>query len=125
MSAGTADNTAGAFSPFTLEVSRDDGDQEPTALTVDTPPGFLASLRGVAYCPEATISGLLAGAYNGRQEQAAPLCPAVEPPRFDQGRRRARDAARSTSAATSTWRGPYKGAPLSLLVVIPAVSGPV
>ncbi len=74
--AGTADNTAGAFSPFTLEMSRADGDQEPTAITAHTPPGFLASLRGVAYCPEAAISGLLGGAYNGREEQAAPLCPA-------------------------------------------------
>ena len=54
VNAGSANNTAGAFSPFTLEMSRADGDQEPTAITAHTPPGFLASLRGVAYCPEST-----------------------------------------------------------------------
>src|SRR5262249_42456137 len=58
VNAGSADNTAGAFTPFTVEASRVDGDQEPTALKVSTPPGFLASLRGVAYCPEPTISDL-------------------------------------------------------------------
>ena len=123
VNAGSANNTAGAFSPFTLEMSRADGDQEPTAITAHTPPGFLASLRGVAYCPEATISGLLGGAYNGRQEQAAPLCPAAS--RLGFIKVGAGPGSRPIYVGGDVYMGgPYRGAPLSLLVVIPAVSGP-
>jgi hypothetical protein len=123
VNAGSADNTAGAFTPFTVEASRDDGDQEPTALMVSTPPGFLASLRGVAYCPETTISGLVGGAYSGRQEEAAPLCPAAS--RIGFIKAGAGPGTRPLYVGGDVYlAGPYKGAPLSLLVVIPAVSGP-
>ena len=104
-------------------MSRADGDQEPTAITAHTPPGFLASLRGVAYCPEATIAGLLGGAYNGRQEQAAPLCPAAS--RLGFVKVGAGPGSRPIYVGGDVYMGgPYRGAPLSLLVVIPAVSGP-
>ena len=76
VSAGSADNTAGKFSPFTLETTRNDGEQDTTAITVKTPPGLLASLRGVTYCPEPAIALLESGAYGGRQELASPSCPA-------------------------------------------------
>src|SRR6185312_14345757 len=42
--AGSADNTAGAYSPFGLEVYRDDGDQNLSAISLDQPPGFAAKL---------------------------------------------------------------------------------
>ncbi|HEY1354788.1 MAG TPA: hypothetical protein VGF09_00590 [Solirubrobacterales bacterium] len=123
VNAGSADNTAGAFAPFTVEASRDDGDQEPTALKVSTPPGFLASLRGVAYCPEPAISGLLSGAHSGRQEQAAPLCPAAS--RIGFIKAGTGPGTRPLYVGGDVYlAGPYRGAPLSLLVVIPAVSGP-
>ena len=123
VNAGSADNSAGAFSSFTVEASRDDGDQEPTALKVDTPPGFLASLRGVAYCPEPAISSLLTGTYGGRQEQAAPLCPAAS--RLGFVKVGAGPGSRPIYVGGDVYMGgPYRGAPLSLLVVIPAVSGP-
>jgi hypothetical protein len=123
VNAGSADNTAGAFTPFTVEASRDDGDQEPTALTVSTPPGFLASLRGVAYCPEPAISVLLGGAYSGRQEQAAQLCPAAS--RIGYIKAGTGPGTRPLYVGGDVYlAGPYRGAPLSLVVVIPAVSGP-
>ncbi len=122
--AGTADNTAGHFSPLTLQASRADGNQEPTGVTVDTPPGFLASLRGVTYCPEAVISGLRTGAYGGgREEQASPACPASS--RIGAARVGAGPGTRPVYVGGNVYfAGPYKGAPVSLVVVIPAVSGP-
>ncbi len=120
---GSADNTAGNFSPFTVQVSRDDGEQNLSGVTLKTPPGFLASLRGVSYCPEAVISRLQGGAYKGLEERAAPSCPASS-----------HVGAISAGAGPGTrpvyvggdlyLAGPYKGGPVSLLAVVPAVSGP-
>src|SRR5262249_59736977 len=69
-------NTAKRFAPFVFTVPRPDGDQNLTAVNVSTPPGFLASLRGVTYCPEAALAKLGGPGYAGRAEQAAPACPA-------------------------------------------------
>jgi hypothetical protein len=121
--AGTADDTAGSFSPLTLEVDRDDGDQTPVALTVSTPPGLLASLRGVSYCPESAIARLSGGGYTGLEEQTAPLCPSSS--RIGSVMAGAGPGTRPVYVGGDVYlAGPYKGAPLSLLVVIPAVSGP-
>jgi hypothetical protein len=123
LEAGTADNTAGTFSPFTLQASRDDGDQNLTALTVRTPPGLLASLRGVAYCPDATIAALRGGAYSGREEQASPSCPAAS--RIGSVKAGAGPGTRPVYVGGDVYlAGPYRGAPVSLLAVVPAVVGP-
>lgn len=121
--AGTAENTAGAFSPFTLAASRDDGDQEPAGLIVDTPPGLLASLRGVAYCSEQAIANLQGGAYRGRDELAAPSCPASS--RLGSIKAGAGPGTRPVYVGGDVYlAGPYKGAPVSLLAVVPVLSGP-
>jgi hypothetical protein len=123
VSGGTADNSAGSFSPLTIEMNRDDGDQSPVALTVSTPPGLLASLRGVSYCPESAIAGLTDGGYGGRAEQSAPLCPASS--RLGSVMAGAGPGTRPVFVGGDVYlAGPYKGAPLSLLVAVPAVSGP-
>ena len=75
--AGVADRGAAVHSPFTFDTSRPDGDQDVSGINVDTPPGFTASLRGVPYCPEATIGQLGAAGYAGRTELASPACPAA------------------------------------------------
>jgi hypothetical protein len=121
--AGDADNNAGVHSPFTLQLSRADGDQNLTALNITTPPGFLATLIGVPYCPEAALAQLASPAYSGLAELAAPACPAAS---------QIGTATAGTGAGTHPLyspgkvylAGPYNGAPLSLEVVIPAVSGP-
>ena len=123
VAAGTMNNTAGQFAPFVFSVTRRDGDQNLTAVNVSTPPGFLASLRGVSYCPESALATLGNLAYPGRTELAAPACPAAS-----------QIGTASTSEGAGTHplftpgkvylAGPYKGAPLSLAVVVPAVSGP-
>ena len=87
-----------------------------------TPAGLSATLAGVTYCPAATLAGISAAPY-GLAEMASPSCPASS-----------RIGASSTAAGagdhpvhlpgTVYLSGPYKGAPLSLAVVTPAVSGP-
>jgi hypothetical protein len=94
-----------------------------TALNIVTPPGFLASLRGVPYCPEQAIERLYEPSYSGRAEQESPSCPVASQVGT------ASTAAGAGSRPLHTpgrvyLAGPYKGAPVSLVVVVPAVSGP-
>jgi hypothetical protein len=109
--------------PFTLQLSRADGDQNLTALNVTTPRGFLATLSGIPYCPESALATLAGSTYSGLAELGSPACPAAS---------QIGTAVAGTGAGTRQLHspgkvylaGPYKGAPLSLEVVIPAVSGP-
>ncbi|HEX7059191.1 MAG TPA: hypothetical protein VF176_05000 [Solirubrobacterales bacterium] len=121
--AGVTDNTAGQHSSFLVDLNRADGDQFLTGLDVRTPPGFSATLKGIPYCPEATITALQSSIYTGLQELASPACPADS---------EVGDVIAGAGSGSKPlhvpgkvyWAGPYKGAPLSLLIVIPAVSGP-
>ncbi len=121
--AGVADKTAGLHAPFSLTVNRPDGDQNLTALNVTTPPGFTATLAGVPYCPEATLAAMAAPGASGRAELAAASCPAGS-----QIGVASAGAGAGTHPVFLSGRvylaGPYRGAPLSLAVVTPAVSGP-
>ncbi len=76
--ASSVDPTAGAHSPFSLELTRSDGNQDLSALNVTTPPGFSATLKGIPYCPRAAIEAAAAQpGYSGQQEEANPSCPAA------------------------------------------------
>ncbi len=121
--AGSADTTAAKYSPFSFELTRDDGQQDLSAIGVQPPPGLLARLRGTPYCPDPTLTTLAASGQSGLAELAAPSCPAAS-----------RIGTTTTSVGAGTHplflggsvylAGPYRGAPLSLAVVVPAVSGP-
>jgi len=121
--AGVVDGTGGAHSPFSLALRRSDGEQNLTGLTVKTPPGFTATLKGIPYCSEAAIARLAVFGYSGLAEQASPVCPAAS---------QVGTAVAGAGAGTHPLyvpgkvylAGPYKGAPLSLVTVVPAVSGP-
>jgi hypothetical protein len=118
-----ADKSAGAHSTFSLVLERNDGDQNLTGITVTTPPGFSASLRGVPYCSEAGITRVAGAGYSGLVEQVSPACP----PASQIGTATAGAGAGSHPVhvgGTVYLAGPYRGAPLSLVVVVPAVSGP-
>ena len=121
--AGTRNNTAGSYAPFALAVGREDGEQDLTDLRVATPPGFSASLAGLSYCSEPAIARLSDSAYPGLTELASPSCP----PSSQVGTAVAAVGAGSRPLYVPGHvylAGPYRGAPLSLLFVIPAVSGP-
>jgi hypothetical protein len=127
LEAGVSDPLAGATSPFALTLSREDGEQRLRDLTLDTPPGLSAYLKGVPYCPDAAIAAARARSNpgDGALELAAPSCPAAS----QIGTVSAGAGAGPIPYHVNTGRvylaGPYKGAPLSLAIVVPAVAGPL
>ena len=74
--AGVVEKTAGKHAPFELTLTRNDGDQTLSGLTVQAPPGLSASLKGVAYCPEESLAALENPLYSGVAELSSPKCPA-------------------------------------------------
>ncbi|HEY5977953.1 MAG TPA: hypothetical protein VIT85_08860 [Solirubrobacterales bacterium] len=121
--ASSAGNTGGAHSPFAIELSREDGSQNLSGLTVKTPPGFSATLKGVSYCPETALDRLNGPGYSGVGELASSACPANS--QIGTATGGAGVGSRPLYVPGKVYlAGPYKGAPLSLVVVIPAVSGP-
>jgi len=116
-------NAAGGHSPFSVQLSRPDGDQNLEAIQIDTPPGFTATLKGVAKCPEATLQEIESSDWSGRSEQANPKCPSGS--QVGVSSAGAGAGSRPYYADGKVYLGgPYKGAPLSFAVVTPAVSGP-
>jgi hypothetical protein len=119
--AGTTGTQAGAYSPLVIKVGRKDGEQELKTLDFTLPKGLLAKLAGIPYCPEGAIQN--AEHKSGKEEQASASCPAAS-----------RIGSVDTAAGVGTepfhvggsvyLAGPYKGAPLSSVVVTPAVAGP-
>lgn len=119
--AGPLGRKAGAFSPFELHITRPDGAQEIRQVNVDLPPGMVAKLKGVKYCPEADIAA--AAGKSGASELAAPSCPNssfVGTTGIDAGS----GSAPFRTTGKVYLAGPYKGAPISMAFVTPAVAGP-
>ncbi len=115
-------NGAGAHSPFSINITRQDGDQTLATVGVHTPPGFSATLKGVPYCPDATLKAIEASP-NGRGELANPACPVAS--QVGVSSAGAGAGSKPFYAPGKVYlTGPYKGAPLSFTVVTPAVSGP-
>ncbi len=123
LGAGSANPTAGRHAPFRIDLIRTDGEQNLTGLTLATPPGFSGTLKGIPYCPDPTLANLAGGGVTGLAELASPSCPTSS---------KLGTATIGTGAGTHPLytegtvylAGPYKGAPLSLATVVPAVSGP-
>ena len=111
LEAGTVSNAAALHSPFTLQVSRPDGSQEPGTIDATLPEGLLAALKGVPECVEAAA--------------AAGTCTAAS----QVGTVTVGAGAGTNPFYVRTGRayltGPYKGAPLGLDFVVPAVAGPL
>jgi hypothetical protein len=119
--AGTSTPVAGSFSDFTLKLDRDDGDQFLGDLNFRMPPGFTGDLRGISYCPEGAI--VAASNNAGRSEQAVPSCPASS--QVGTSNVAAGPGSHPFHAVGKMYlSGPFKGAPLSLVAVTPALAGP-
>ncbi|MET0557925.1 MAG: hypothetical protein ABW065_04560 [Solirubrobacterales bacterium] len=121
LNAGTSNSEAGSFSSFTLNLDREDGDQYLKDLGFTMPPGLLGSLRGITYCPESAISA--AAGNSGMSEQSSPSCPSSS-----------QVGTTNVAAGPGThpfhavgrmfMAGPFKGAPLSMVAITPALAGP-
>jgi hypothetical protein len=119
--AGSQSPIAGAYTPFVLKLSRQDGSQELKGLNLTLPAGMAAKFAGVAECSGGAIAS--AESKTGKQEQATSSCPASShlgtvtvgagagpAPYYVKG--------------DAYLAGPYKGAPLSMAIITPAVAGP-
>lgn len=118
---GALNNSAGAHSPFVLRLTRRDGEQDLTRFSVSLPPGVTATLAGVGQCPEAAIAA--ARLKSGASELAAPSCPASA--RVGGVLAGAGVGSELTYVGGSLYlAGPWEGAPISTVAIVPAVAGP-
>ncbi len=108
--AGSVNADAGAFSPFTLSVTRDEGEQSLAGIQLHAPPGLSAMLSSVPLCQEAQAStggcpeasrvgGSLVTAGAGSQPLRMP--------------------------GNIYLTGPYEGAPFGLSIATDAAAGPL
>lgn len=125
LSAGTTEPLAGRYSPFVLKIGRDDGTQRIDRVDTTLPQGLTGRLASIPYCSEAQIAAAEArkNPEEGKLEQSSPSCPAAS----DLGTVAVAAGAGPYPVHASGHAylaGPYKGAPLSLAVIVPAVTGP-
>jgi hypothetical protein len=119
--AASDSTAAGKYSPFHVSIGRPDGQQELKVVNVTLPKGLVGRLAGIPYCSDAAIAA--AEGSSGRNQQAHPSC-------------ESNSAIGTVTTKTGTGgaplslpgvaylAGPYKGAPLSMAIITPAVSGP-
>jgi hypothetical protein len=99
----------GSASPFNLAVSRPDGSQEISSIDATLPEGVTAVLRGVPPCAEAQAATGTCGASSQVGSVSAKVGAGTNPFQIAGG--------------AVYLAGPYKGAPLSLSIVVPAQAG--
>ena len=121
LSAGTLNNNAGSFSPVSLRMTRNDGEQEITSFSAKLPPGLVGKLAGVATCSDGAIEA--AKLKTGTQENVNQSCPAAS----QVGHSLAGAGVGSVLAYAPGkvyLAGPYKGSPLSIAAITSATVGP-
>jgi hypothetical protein len=122
-SGGTLNPVAGSYSTFLFRLFRQDDEQELSQVTSILPPGLVAKIAGIPFCPDQAIASISAAEGAGKSELNNPACPAASQigtisaglgagpgPNYFPGK--------------VYLAGPYKGAPLSLAVVAPGLAGP-
>jgi hypothetical protein len=110
LSAGTASIQAGGFSPLTVTVGREDGQQALQGLRLALPPGLEGVLSGVPLCPEAQANAGTCGAASEIGETTLSAGLGGDPLTITGGRVYLTE--------------PYEGAPFGLSIEVPARVGP-
>jgi hypothetical protein len=115
LQAGVANPVAGAKSPLTVRITRQDGEQNISKIEVTLPKGEIANLKGLEVCPDALApsGNCPAGSQVGIATTAlgTGAFPLFTP-----------QAGKDPTALY--FAGPYKGAPYSLITKVPAQAGP-
>jgi hypothetical protein len=113
--AGSTDSQGGAFSPFVTTITREDSEQNIAGLALTLPRGLAASFAGIPHCegaaaetgacpPESRIGKVVSAVGVG----PAPLW-----------------VPQAGKRPTAVYLGgPYKGAPTSIVAVVPKQAGP-
>ena len=110
LAAGMTNIQAGAFSPFTMTMSREDGQQNLKSIELHMPPGLSGVLTGVLLCGEAQADAGTCPAASLVGETTVSVGLGSDP--F------------TVKGGQVFLTGPYKGAPFGLSIVNPAVAGP-
>jgi hypothetical protein len=108
--AGTTNNQAGAFSPFTLAFGRGDADEFFSGLSMLLPPGLSGTLSGVSLCKEPQASQGVCGPESLIGHVQVLTGPGAEPFLVTGGQVFLTES--------------YKGAPFGLSIMVPAKAGP-
>lgn len=115
LNAGTGNPVAGRTAPFILRLTREDGEENVSAIQATLPEGLLAKLAGVPTCGDgqaasgdcpasSQIGTVTVGAGSGSTPVFVP---------------------QAGGSPTAVYLGgPYKGGPYSLVVKVPAQAGP-
>ncbi len=113
--AGTANRTGGSYSPFILQVTRQEGEANLSKIQATLPPGLLAKLKGVPLCGDAQAATGDCPASSQVGTTTVGAGPGANPVYLPE----------AGKAPTAVYlAGPYKGAPYSLVVKVPAQAGP-
>jgi hypothetical protein len=110
---------------FKVSLRRPEGQQEITSFDVSLPRGISATLRGVPRCPDAAIAAASDPDRSGAQELASPSCPASSQVGSFVALMGAGSEPFSLEGGHVYLAGPYQGAGFSLVVIAPALAGPL
>ncbi|HST55931.1 MAG TPA: hypothetical protein VLJ42_08560 [Solirubrobacteraceae bacterium] len=115
LSAGVVSPRAVGSSPFVLSLSRPSGEQDISTLGVSLPQGLLADVASVPLCPDAQAAAGSCGVASQIGMTSVAAGPGLSPVGIPQ----------LGKAPTAVFlAGPYRGAPFSLSIVVPAQAGP-
>jgi hypothetical protein len=110
LTAGMTSIQAGGFSPFTMTVGREDGQQNIGAIQLHLPEGLSGELAGVELCGEAQAEAGTCGPNSLIGETTVSVGVGGDP--------------YSVTGGKVYITGPYHGAPFGISVVVPAKAGP-
>lgn len=112
---------AKAFTPFSVHISRPPGQQELKGVDFTLPEGATAKLKGVPYCSPDEIAK--AEKRSGEDEKKNPSCP--DKSRIGGASVEAGTGSKPLKISGDAYlAGRYKGAPVSVVVITPALAGP-